>query len=275
MRNRVLWLMLMVAVVGLMGWSCSSNEGGTSSVKLKPGVTGTAAPTVTAKSDATQGENPVATLPEEEPAVTTTVAAVDGMVPLRLHPKRPENKPTEFNVPLDEHIEPLGTLRSPVMIPEGSVNLAFKKPVTSSTTFFITGDLSIITDGETKGEEGYYVELGPAKQWVQIDLQQESRIYAVAFYHYSLQTRAFHDVIVQISDDPNFIKDTKTVFNNDYDNSSGLGIGKDQEYLEDYRGRSIPVAGVSGRYVRLYSNGDMASDRNFYIEVEVWGKPAK
>jgi hypothetical protein len=35
------------------------------------------------------------------------------------------------------------------------------------------------------------------------------------------------------------------------------------------------VAGVTGRYVRVYSNGDSTSDRNHCIEIEVWGKAAK
>jgi len=35
------------------------------------------------------------------------------------------------------------------------------------------------------------------------------------------------------------------------------------------------VAGVKGRYVRLYSQGNTSNDMNHYIEVEVFGSPAK
>jgi hypothetical protein len=33
--------------------------------------------------------------------------------------------------------------------------------------------------------------------------------------------------------------------------------------------------GLRGRHVRLYSNGNTANDLNHYIEVEVYGKPAR
>ena len=63
-----------------------------------------------------------------------------------------------------------------------------------------------------------------------------------------------------------------TVFNNDYDNSSGLGVGTDKEYLESHEGKLMDGKGAKGRYVRLYSNGNTSNDANHYIEVEVYGK---
>ena len=33
--------------------------------------------------------------------------------------------------------------------------------------------VTFVTDGEKSGEDGYFVELGPGKQWVQIDLKGE------------------------------------------------------------------------------------------------------
>jgi hypothetical protein len=83
----------------------------------------------------------------------------------------------------------------------------------------------------------------------------------------------YHDVVVQVSNDRSFIKGVKTLFNNDYDNSSGLGVGKDLEYVEDYRGRLIDVHGVMARYVRLWNSGNLDSDLNHYVEVEVHGRP--
>ena len=55
----------------------------------------------------------------------------------------------------------------------------------------------------------------------------------------------------------------------------GLGIGKDLEYFESNEGKLIDAKGEVARYVRLYSKGSTDSDLNHYIEVEVWGKPAK
>ena len=87
-------------------------------------------------------------------------------------------------------------------------------------------------------------------------------------------------MIVQISNDPEFKKDVVTVFNNDQDNSSGLGAGKDYEYFEAAEGKLVDCKkvnkdGVKGRYVRLYSKGSTADDQNHYTEVEVYALPAK
>jgi hypothetical protein len=82
-------------------------------------------------------------------------------------------------------------------------------------------------------------------------------------------------VVVQISNDPAFATGVTTVFNNDYDNSSTLGKGSDAPYIETPYGLLIPVKGIKGRYVRLYSQGNTSNDLNHYIEVEVYGIPAK
>jgi hypothetical protein len=63
-----------------------------------------------------------------------------------------------------------------------------------------------------------------------------------------------------------------TVFNNDEDDSAGMGTGTDIEYVETYEGKLIPVKGVKGRYVRLYSTGSTGDEMNRYVEVEIWGK---
>ena len=77
-------------------------------------------------------------------------------------------------------------------------------------------------------------------------------------------------MVVQVADDPDFTQDVKTVYNNDKDNSSGLGVGTDKEYFETYEGRLMDAKGVEGRYVRLYSKGSTYSALNRYTEVEVW-----
>jgi hypothetical protein len=84
--------------------------------------------------------------------------------------------------------------------------------------------------------------------------------------------RVYHDVVVQISNDAGFGDGVVTVFNNDYDNSSGLGKGREKEYSEGRYGRPIAVEAVTGRYVRCYSRGNTSNEMNHYVEVEVFGR---
>jgi hypothetical protein len=168
-----------------------------------------------------------------------------------------------------------GKPRGPFFVPKGTALVSLKKAVTSSDMQPVIGELSFVTDAEKSGEDGYFVELGPGKQWVQIDLKGEFNLNAILVWHYHSQARVFRDVVVQVSDDKDFIKGVTTVFNNDHDNTSGLGIGKDKEYIETNEGRLIDPKGAKARYVRLYSNGNTSNDMNHYVEVEVYGAPAK
>jgi cytochrome c peroxidase len=87
--------------------------------------------------------------------------------------------------------------------------------------------------------------------------------------------KVYHDVIVRVADDPDFIENVRTVFNNDSDNSSGLGFGTNREYVETYEGKLINAKGVKARYVRFYSKGSTESALNEYTEIEVYGRQAK
>jgi len=196
------------------------------------------------------------------------------MVPLETEFPEPQFQGTPVPVKLP-NLEKPGTKAPEIMVAAGSVNLAADKPVSGSDEFPIIGELTFVTDGDKEGVEGSYVELGPETQHVQIDLGQKSKIYAVLVWHYHSQARAYHDVIVQISDDPEFASDVTTIYNNDHDNSSGMGVGKDLAYIETNRGRLIDAEGVEGRYVRLYSSGNTANDMNHYVEVEVYGTPVE
>ncbi len=133
----------------------------------------------------------------------------------------------------------------------------------------------MITDGDKEAADGSFVELGPLKQHITIDLEAEYNIYAIVIWHYHKEARVFFDVVVQVANDPDFITNVKTLFNNDIDNSLGLGVGKDMHYTETAEGKLIDAKGVIGRYVRLYSNGSTSSDENYYIEVEVYAKAVK
>ena len=160
-----------------------------------------------------------------------------------------------------------------ILVPPGVTNLAKGKKVTASDPAPVIGDLTLITDGDKESEEGYFVELDHGLQWVQIDLGAPAELYAIAVWHYHAQARAYLSVIVQVSDDPEFKKDVRTLFNNDDRNIAGFGAGTSPAYLEKNTGRLIPANKAVARYVRLYSAGNTANELNHYIEVEVFGRP--
>jgi hypothetical protein len=194
-------------------------------------------------------------------------------VPLKLQLPRPLFVGTPVPAKLANLEAPRSGPRPPFMVPAGVVNLAKDKAVTSSDMEPLLGDLPQITDGEKEGEEGYYVELGRGKQWVQLDLGASHTIHAIVVWHFHSSARVYRQVVVQLSDDPDFVSGVATVFNNDMDNESGLGAGKDPTYVETNEGRLIDAKGTRGRYVRLYSTGSTSSAMNHYIEVEVHGLP--
>ncbi|MBT4223122.1 MAG: hypothetical protein HOD72_01515 [Opitutae bacterium] len=193
-------------------------------------------------------------------------------VPLKIEVPRPVFIGTPKPIKGFPHLERKGLKRGEILVPAGTTNIAAGKEVTGSDDFPIIGDLEFVTDGDKDGEEGYFVELAPKTQWVQIDLKKASEVHGVCIWHFHSQARAYHDVIVQISDDPDFVDGVKTVYNSDHDNSSKLGVGKDLAYIETYKGKYIDAKGAKGRYVRLYSAGNSTNAMNHYIEVEVFGK---
>jgi len=168
-----------------------------------------------------------------------------------------------------------GKPRGPFMVPAGTVLFSAGKPVVASDREPVIGDIAYVTDGKKSGEDGYYVELGPMLQWVQIDLGKSLELQAVVAWHYHSQARVYRDVVVQVSDDKDFIGGVTTIFNNDHDNTTGLGAGKDKEYIETFDGKLFDPKGIKARYVRLYSGGNTSNDMNHYVEVEVYGLPAK
>jgi hypothetical protein len=168
-----------------------------------------------------------------------------------------------------------GKPRGPFMVPAGTVLLSAGRPVAASDKEPVIGEIAFVTDGKKSGEDGYYVELGPMLQWVQIDLGKSQELQAIVAWHYHSQARVYRDVVVQVSDDKDFISGVTTVFNNDHDNTSGLGAGRDKEYIETFDGKLFDPKRVKARYVRLTSGGNTSNDMNHYVEVEVYGIPAK
>ncbi len=198
-----------------------------------------------------------------------------GLAPLPLVLPKPMFEGTPENLKIPNLQKPSGKPRDPFLAPAGCQNLAFQKPVKSTDNEPIIGEIEMITDGDKNGGDGSYVELGPGLQSVTIDLKERATIYAVVVWHFHKQARVYLDTIVQVADDPDFTKNVQTIFNNDHDNTAGLGVGKDMNYIETSEGKLIDAKGVQGRYVRLYSNGNNGNELNHYVEVEVWGKPVK
>ncbi len=220
--------------------------------------------------------------PTPAPAQPTTAPAAPAagakLVPLNIELPKPMFVGTPQDIKVENLEKPLGKPRPPMLAPEGTVNLAKGKPVSASDEEPIIGEIAMITDGDKEAADGSYVELGPFKQHVQVDLEKQCELYAIVLWHYHKQPRVYMDVVVQVSNDPDFIKDVKTVYNNDIDNSAGFGIGKDMHYVETSEGRLIDLlaqGSPKARYVRCYSNGNTSNDLNHYIEVDVYGKPVE
>jgi len=194
-------------------------------------------------------------------------------VPLDIKLPQPMFVGTPQDFQVDNLEKPLGRPRPPFLAPVGTKNVALGKPVSASDEEPIIGEIEMITDGDKEAADGSYVELGPFLQHVTIDLQAEHEIYAVVIWHYHKEARVYYDVLAQVCNDADFTENVTTLFNDDADNSAGLGVGKDMHYVETNEGKLIDAKGVRARYVRLYSNGNTSDDLNHYIEVQVYGKP--
>ena len=206
-------------------------------------------------------------------SLTASALTAQDLVPLPLELPKPLFVGTPVPIKVPNLEKPSGAKRPAFLAPAGTVNLSKDKAVTASDTFPVIGDIPFVTDGDKDGSEGTFVEFGPGVQWVQVDLGAPATLRAIVCWHFHAQARVYHDVVVQASDDADFKTGVTTLFNNDHDNSAGLGAGKDMAYVETSEGRLIDAKGVRARYVRLYSNGNTTSELNHYVEVEVFGQP--
>jgi len=211
---------------------------------------------------------------DTDTTVTKSAASAE-MVPIEIELPKPMFVGTPQDTKVANLEKPLGKSRPPFLAPAGTTNVALDKSVASSDEEPIIGEIEMITDGDKEAADGSYVELGPFVQHVTIDLEAMHEIYAIVLWHYHKQARVYFDVIVQVADDPDFITNVRTLFNNDIDNSAGIGVGEDMHYTETNEGKLFDAKGVKARYVRLYSNGNTGNDLNHYIEVAVYGKPVE
>ena len=208
---------------------------------------------------------------------TTLVRAADAAVsePLKLNLPAHTLKGTPEDLPVGPNVEPPPAKAPPTPpVPKGVVNVAAGKSVTSSVPPFL-GELSQITDGKREAFDEDAVEFKKGTQWAQVDLGQSFALHAIVMWHDHRYVQAMHDIILQVSDDPEFKTGVTTLFNNDVDNSSALGVGTDREYFELHYGRAVAAKGIKARYVRGYSKGGSLSALNCWQEIEVYALPAK
>ncbi|PCJ54981.1 MAG: hypothetical protein COA73_13935 [Candidatus Hydrogenedentota bacterium] len=160
-------------------------------------------------------------------------------------------------------------------VPAGVTNVASGKTVTASVDMPEFGEFSFLVDGDKDYQQKSLLGLDKGVQWIQIDLGAAHTLYALTLWHFHEGDRVYFDIAVRTADDAEFTKNVQTVFNNDHDNSSELGVGTDKEYIESYKSKFIDMKGITGRYVRFYSNGNTSDEFNNYVEAEVFGKLAE
>jgi FAD/FMN-containing dehydrogenase len=227
--------------------------------------------------------SPAADAPKDPPAVQPAAAApadppaaAGDLVPLALKLPAPAFKGTPKDLQLGPNVEPLSDKpRAPMMVPSGLKNIAPASKLTCSDKNVPADSLAKLIDGDKDASDQSIIFLRKSTQWVQMDLGSPQEIFALLIWHAHNMAKVYHDIIVQVADDADFIENVRTVFNNDSDNTSGLGVGTDREYFETYEGKLINAKGVKARYIRFYSKGSTESALNEYTELEVYARSAK
>jgi hypothetical protein len=208
--------------------------------------------------------------------VSANAADDPDLAPLTFKLPLPTLKGTPEDLPKGPNIEPASEGPRPAfMAPKGAMNVALNKKVTASDRKPVFGELSIITDGNKDAIDDHVIELRKGVQWVQVDLGEVCELYAILMWHDHRVLQVVKGVVVQTADDPDFIENVTTLYNNDTENVTGLGIGTDRQYVETNQGKLIPVKkGLKTRYLRFYSKGSNLTALNAYQEIEVYGVPA-
>jgi len=208
-------------------------------------------------------------------AALMPLLADDELVPLNLKLPAPAGAGTPKNIPPGSTVELNPKPAPPLLVPKDAVNIAPGKKTSCSDKNANAGDLAKLTDGDKEAEESSILLLHKGLQWVQFDLGAPHEIFAIALWHAFDTHKIYRSVIVQVADDADFTQNERSLFNNDRENSAGLGIGADRQYFESNEGKVIDAKGARARFVRLYSNGNSDSSLNEYTEVEIYARPAK
>ncbi len=203
-------------------------------------------------------------------------AKAGNLVPLMLNIPTAAFVGTPKDLQVGPNVEPLpdpNKPRPPMMVPAGLKNVAPGAKLTCSDKNASADMLAKITDGNKDASDESIIFLRKGTQWVQLDLGAVYETFAIVIWHAHNSAKVYHDVVVQTADDPDFIQNVRTLFNNDQDNTSGLGVGTDREYFETNEGKLIDAKGAQARYFRFYSKGSTESVMNEYTEIEIYGRP--
>lgn len=143
--------------------------------------------------------------------------------------------------------------------------------------------------------------------WMQLDLEDNYDIKFVKLYRHWLDDRAYNDTVILVSAEEDFAPEKTIVLwnaNRGVATWSGEGpdipVGTQKNYIETENGLAlavsgnlttldektvnVPDAGFTGRYVRVYMNGNynynaagekVERAQNHIVELEVYGEPAQ
>jgi hypothetical protein len=192
--------------------------------------------------------------------------------PLKLKLPAPIFSGTPKEAPKGVIVDPPSTKPPVILVPRDARNIAPQAKLTTSDKNATTEMLAKITDGDKEAQEDSVVLLRRGLQWIQFDFGRSEEIFAIAIWHAHDTAKIYRSVIVQAADDKDFTENVRTLFNNDANNSSGLGAGTDRQYFETFQGKTIDAKGIRARYIRLYSHGSTDSALNEYTEVEIYGR---
>ena len=148
--------------------------------------------------------------------------------------------------------------RPSMMVPVGLSNVARKAKITSSDKK-ASEKLHKMIDGIKECSIENVVSLRKGSQWVQLDFDRPQENYGIIIWHNFDSQNVCKDVVVQAGDDLDMADHVRTLFNNDQDNTSGLGVGSNREYYETYEGKLLDAKGVKARSLRFYSKGNTDS----------------
>ncbi|WP_262680938.1 DUF5123 domain-containing protein [Paenibacillus sp. J5C2022] len=133
-----------------------------------------------------------------------------------------------------------------------------------------------LTDGSTASGTSVVGNTGYPIAYVQLDLGTFKDVSMFKmFFQASSHLYTYKDLAIQVSETADFY-DAFTIYNNDEDNSIGLGYGEDEEFIATPSGTTIMMAPKKARYIRFwvggYESGDgVASPLTYIKELEVYG----
>lgn len=220
-------------------------------------------------------------IPDEQTEIYYTI---DGSYPNKQSIKY--DKPINFGIngQISSHIiravsyrgdEVSNIFNGEYFIVNASENVALRKPVyltVPGESFNGSGStISVINDG-LSDPYGAFATLSGTTGFAVIDFKDKylvDKVITNAWHDWE-----FSDVVIQLANDEQFTEGVYTVFNNDVDNSLGLGFGTDGPYKE--KGGSIghvfEFEPVEARYIRFTNKSikPASEARSIFEEIQVF-----